>query len=123
MPKRYFQNFAPRWIIFSCDIVLISLSFILSFFLIHRFSINSISISRILPGLFTNLVIGTVCIVTMAIYKGIIRYSEIKDIVRIIKFAFLQLGLWMVIYLPASNNSSITHMINIPLLLINLFAV
>ena len=123
MPKRYFQNFAPRWIIFSCDIVLISLSFILSFFLIHRFSINSISISRILPSLFTNLVIGTACIATMAIYKGIIRYSEIKDIVRIIKFAFLQLGLWMVIYLPAGNNSLITQLINIPLLLINLFAV
>jgi len=59
----------------------------------------------------------------MAIYKGIIRYSEIKDIVRIIKFAFLQLGLWMVIYLPAGNNSLITQLINIPLLLINLFAV
>ena len=123
MPKRYFQNFAPRWIIFSCDIVLISLSFVLSFFLIHRLSINTISISYILPGLFTNLVIGAVCIATMAIYKGIIRYSEIKDIVRIIKFAFLQLGLWMIIYFPATSNSLITKMINIPLLLINLFVV
>jgi FlaA1/EpsC-like NDP-sugar epimerase len=59
----------------------------------------------------------------MAIYKGIIRYSEIKDIVRIIKFAFLQLGLWMMIYLPYRSNSLITKMINMPLLLINLFVV
>ena len=123
MPKRYFQNFAPRWIIFSCDIVIISCSFVLSYFLIHRLSVNSHNITYILPGLFTNFVIGSICIAIMAIYKGIIRYSEIKDIVRIIKFAFLQLGLWMVIYLPAISNSLITKMISIPLLLINLFVV
>ncbi len=123
MSKRYFQNFAPRWIIFSCDIVLISLSFLLSFFLVHRLSINIVSLSYILPGLFINLVIGVICIATMAIYKGIIRYSEIKDIVRIIKFAFLQFGLWMLVYYPATSISLISKTITIPLLLINLFVV
>jgi FlaA1/EpsC-like NDP-sugar epimerase len=123
MPKRYFQNFAPRWIIFCCDIFLISVSFILSFFLIHRLSITGNSITNILPGLLINFLIGSLCIATMAIYKGIIRYSEIKDIVRIIKFAFLQLGLWMLIYLPAKSNGIVTKMISFPLLLINLFVV
>ena len=103
MPKRYFQNFAPRWIIFSCDIFLISLSFVFSFYLIHRFAVDSVSITAVLPGLVTNFLIGTICAVTMAIYKGIIRYSEIKDIVRIIKFAFLQLGLWMLLFFPFRN--------------------
>lgn len=123
MPKRYFQNFAPRWIIFCCDIFLISVSFILSFFLIHRLSITGNSITNILPGLLINFLIGSLCIATMAIYKGIIRYSEIKDIVRIIKFAFLQLGLWMLIYLPAKSNGIVSKMISLPLLLINLFVV
>jgi FlaA1/EpsC-like NDP-sugar epimerase len=33
-----------------------------------------------------------------AIYKGIIRYSEITDIVRVIKFAVLQFVLWSLVY-------------------------
>ncbi len=122
MPKRYLKNFAPRWIIFCCDIVLISASFAWSFFLIHHLSIDMPDITNFLPGLFANLVIGTICIVTMAIYKGIIRYSEIKDIVRIIKFAFLQFGLWMGILLLTPNNA-FTYKLTAPLLLINLFVV
>jgi FlaA1/EpsC-like NDP-sugar epimerase len=123
MAKRYLQNFAPRWIIFCCDIVLITFSFVISFLLINHLSLNRLSLYYLMPDLLTNLAIGTVCIVVMSIYKGIIRYSEIKDIVRIIKFAFLQFGLWMGIYLIGGNNTSITRLISIPLLLINLFAV
>lgn len=123
MAKRYLQNFAPRWIIFCCDISLISLSFVLSFLLINHLSINRLSLYVILPALVINLVIGTICIITMSIYKGIIRYSEIKDIVRIIKFAFLQFGLWTAIYLVTGEKTSATNMISIPLLLINLFTV
>ncbi len=122
MPKRYLKNFAPRWIIFCCDIILISISFALSFFLTHHLSLGLADINQFLPGLAANLIIGTICIVMLAIYKGIIRYSEIKDIVRIIKFAFLQFGLWMLVFLMAPNNL-ITRVITAPLLLINLFVV
>lgn len=122
MPKRYLKNFAPRWIIFCCDITLISISFALSFFLIHHLSVDLTDINNFLPALAANLVIGTTCIVMLAIYKGIIRYSEIKDIVRIIKFAFLQFGLWMLVFLVASHNPIIS-VITAPLLLINFFVV
>ncbi len=123
MAKRYLENFAPRWIIFCCDIAIISLSFALSFFLINHLLVNRISFYLILPALGLNFVIGTICIITMSIYKGIIRYSEIKDIVRIIKFAFLQFGIWAGIYILLGHKSSVTNMISLPLLLINLFAV
>jgi len=73
----------------------------------------------LLPGLTTNLVLGIVCIVVFSIHKGIIRYSEIKDIVRIIKFAFFQFVLWMGIFV-ADRNSLLTSKITIPLLVINL---
>ena len=122
MPKRYLKNFAPRWIIFCCDITLISISFALSFFLIHHLSVDLTDINNFLPALAANLVIGTSCIVMLAIYKGIIRYSEIKDIVRIIKFAFLQFGLWMLVFLVAFHNPIIS-VITAPLLLINFFVV
>ncbi len=122
MPKRYFKNFAPRWIIFCCDIFLITLSFIFSFFLIHHLSIDLPDINNFAPALFFNLLIGTICVVILAIYKGIIRYSEVKDIVRIIKFSFLQFGIWMFVLL-LSNGNAVTNSVTVPLLMINLFVV
>jgi FlaA1/EpsC-like NDP-sugar epimerase len=122
MPRRYFQNFAPRWIIFCCDIFLMSASFAFSFFLIHHLSVDAPDIVKFVPGLLVNLVIGTACIFLLSIYKGIIRYSEIKDVIRIINLAFLQFGIWSAIYLADSDNF-ITRGLTVPLLLINLFVV
>ena len=122
MPKRYLQNFAPRWIIFCCDIVLISISFSFSFFLMHHLSIDMPDIVKFIPSVLFNALIGTICFASLSIYKGIIRYSELKDVIRIIKFAFLQFGFWSAVYLAGPNNF-ITGSISVPLLLINLFVV
>ena len=122
MANRFFKNFAPRWIIFCCDIVLISISFIFSFFLVQHLSVDFPDLVVFLPGLITNLFISVICIVVFAIYKGIIRYSEIRDIVRIIKFAFLQFGIWALIYIADINNL-VSGNVSFALLLINLFAV
>lgn len=122
MPKRYLQNFAPRWIIFCCDIILISVSFSFSFFLTNRLSIDKVDIYGFWPALFFNGIIGTICFATLSIYKGIIRYSELKDVIRIIKFAFLQFGFWSAVYL-VNPRSFITATVSVPLLLINLFVV
>lgn len=122
MPKRYLQNFAPRWIIFCCDIILISVSFSFSFFLVNKLSIDKVDIYGFWPALFFNVVIGTVCFATLSIYKGIIRYSELKDVIRIIKFAFLQFGCWSAVYL-INPKTVITATVSVPLLLINLFVV
>lgn len=122
MPKRYLQNFAPRWIIFSCDLALITVSFVISFLILHHLSVNMPFVTGFLPALGMNLLIGTVCIVFLAIYKGIIRYSEIKDVIRIIKFGFLQFGLWSAVCLLLPH-APVTNFVSAPLLLINLFVV
>lgn len=122
MPKRYLQNFAPRWIIFCCDIVLISVSLTFSFFLVRHLSIDTPDIVKFLPAVFFNAVIGAACFSMLSIYKGIIRYSELKDVIRIIKFAFLQFGCWSAVYL-INPDSFITAGITVPLLLVNLFVV
>lgn len=120
MRTGFLKSFAPRWIIFCFDIFLITISLVFSFFLTHRLSVNVTDIISFLPGLAANFIISTICIFILAIYKGIIRYSEIKDIVRIIKFSFLQFGLWIVVFF-ADTNKIATARVNIPLLLINLF--
>lgn len=98
MYHRIFKNFAPRWIIFCLDLILISTAFVFAYFLIARDTIELKDFYLLLPGLFVNFVISLVCILVFAIYKGIIRYSEITDIVRVIKFALLQLALWSMVY-------------------------
>jgi len=122
MANRFFKNFAPRWMIFCCDIILISSSFILSFLLVHHLSVDLPDLIAFLPALGINLAVSGVCIAVFAIYKGIIRYSEIKDIVRIVKFAILQFGIWAFILLIDRNNI-VSAKVSIALLLINLSAV
>jgi FlaA1/EpsC-like NDP-sugar epimerase len=122
MPNRVFKNFAPRWIIFCCDIVLVTMSISVSVLLNHHLVFHVANIISFIPAILTNIVISSVCIFVFAIYKGIIRYSEIKDIVRIIKFAFLQFGLWLFVFF-ADTNQVVSKQISPSLLFINLFVV
>ncbi len=122
MPTRYLQNFAPRWIIFCCDILLISVSLTFSFLLVRHLSVDLPDIINFIPGILFNALIGAICFASLSIYKGIIRYSELKDVIRIIKFAFLQFGCWSAVYL-INPNTFITSSITVPLLLVNLFVV
>lgn len=120
MPKRLLKNFAPRWIIFCFDTVIAGLSLVLSFFLLHHLSFTPADVMAFLPGIFTNLIVAVICILFLSTYKGIIRYSEIKDIVRIIKFGLLQFGIWMIV-LFADINKVLTSQVTVSMLLINLF--
>ncbi len=123
MPGKYFKKkFAPRWIIFCCDLFLITIAFIFSFFLIRYVLFDLYSINKLVPAIFVNASLFLVCVLVFPIYKGIIRYSEINDIFRIIKFATLQFLLWMCIY-AIDKDALITSSVRIPLLIINLFTV
>lgn len=123
MLEKYFKNkFAPRWIIFSIDLVLITISFLFSYFLIRHLLVDLPTVMKFVPAVFINALVYLFCVLFFPLYKGIIRYSEINDIIRIIKFASLQLAVWIVIYLIDSN-SLVTGFVPVPLLIINLFSV
>ena len=122
MNTRFLTNFAPRWIIFCCDFIIISISFVLSFFLINQLSVEFYEINAFLPSVLVNFAINFICIAIFPIHKGIIRYSEIKDIVRIVKFALFQFALWFVLYLFKAKYLLIYN-VSFDFLLINLFAV
>jgi FlaA1/EpsC-like NDP-sugar epimerase len=116
------KNFAPRWIIFCCDIVLTSFSFLFSFFLLNHVTLNFHDLGFFFPLLVTNLIVSVICIAVFSIYKGIIRYSEIRDIVRIIKFSLLHFSIWLIVIF-ADTNKYVSDKISIGLLVINLFTV
>src|SRR5690348_9770732 len=104
MIESFFKTkYAPRWIIFTCDLILITTSFLFSFFLVRHLLIDVPGILGFLPAVLINIAVYFICVLIFPIYKGIIRYSEINDIFRIIKFASLQFALWLGIYAVDAN--------------------
>ncbi|MEO6870368.1 MAG: polysaccharide biosynthesis protein, partial [Ginsengibacter sp.] len=123
MLENYFKNkYAPRWIIFTSDLALITISFLFSFFLVRHLLIDVPGLVGFLPAIFINMVVYVVGVSIFPIYKGIIRYSEINDIFRIIKFATFQFALWMAIYVVDARAIA-TSSVPVALLIINLFSV
>ncbi|HET7115281.1 MAG TPA: nucleoside-diphosphate sugar epimerase/dehydratase [Hanamia sp.] len=123
MLKRFFKNkYAPRWIIFCCDLALITISFLFSFLLVRHLLVDLPGVIKFLPAVYINVAVYILCVMFFPIYRGIIRYSEINDIVRIIKFASLQFVIWLVIY-SIDTKSIVTGYLPVPLLIINLFSV
>ena len=122
MLKKFFKNkYAPRWIIFCCDLILVSSAFIFSYFLRHLF-LDIQGLSAIVPAVLLNSLIFGICVFFFPIYKGIIRYSEINDIFRIIKFSGLQFILWFAIF-SLGIQSVITDSFHLPFLITNFFSV
>jgi len=122
MAKRILNKFAPRWIIFSCDLLLITGIFLFSYFLVRHFLLDLPHVLNFAPVLFINAAIFIGCILVFPIYKGIIRYSEINDIIRIVKFAVLQFAIWVAIYFTVTNEL-IVRTVPLSLLFVNLFGV
>jgi len=123
MLERFFRNkYAPRWIIFSCDVMLITISFLFSFFLTRHVLFVLPSVIKFLPAVAINLIVFGVCVFFFPIYRGIIRYSEINDILRIIKLASLQFVIWLTIY-AVDGHTIITTFLPVALLIINLISV
>lgn len=123
MLETFFKNkYAPRWIIFCSDLVLISIAFLFSFLLVRHLLLDLPGVTKFVPALLTNILVYGVCVLFFPIYKGIIRYSELNDIIRIIKFATLQFAIWLAIYFLDTRSIFSAHL-KITLLIINFFSV
>ena len=122
MPNRILNKFAPRWIIFCCDLILITGIFMFSYFLVRHLLLDLPHFIKIFPLLVINSGIFIACIMVFPIYKGIIRYSEINDIFRIVKFAGLQFFIWLVIYLVA-DKGLFNNTLQMSLLIVNMLGV
>lgn len=123
MLENFFKNkYAPRWIIFCCDLSIILFSFLFSFLLVKHLLIDLPGVISFLPAIFINTGVYFLCVIFFPIYRGIIRYSEINDIIRIIKFASLQFCIWLAVY-AVDTKGVITPYVPVSLLIINLFSV
>jgi FlaA1/EpsC-like NDP-sugar epimerase len=89
--KKYllFKRVMPRWIIMLLDFGIVACSFTLSFFIVYRFEFADILRGYFL--IYTGLYCITAFVVMygMRIHKGLIRYSNIYDVMRIFGSMFI----------------------------------
>lgn len=120
MPNSILNRFAPRWIIFVSDLVLTAAIFLFSFFLVRHFLFDLPHFIDFFPVLILNAAIFVACVTVFPIYKGIIRYSEFNDIIRIVKFVILHFAIWLAVYI-AKPFELVAESVPLSLLFVNLF--
>jgi FlaA1/EpsC-like NDP-sugar epimerase len=101
---------------------LMTIAFLFSFLLVRHLLVDLPGVIKFLPSVLINIGVFGICVLFFPIYKGIIRYSELSDIIRIIKFASLQFVLWLTIY-SFDSRSIVTGYLPLPLLIMNFFSV
>ena len=94
-----FKNLAPRWIIFCIEQTLICGSFLLSVFIINHLELTVFKLFAFKGAFLINTTIALVFSVYYKTYWGIIRYSEIRDIQRVVYFSTCTTMVWIILTL------------------------
>ncbi len=116
---RSFTKITSRWIIFFLEQMLALSAFLSSLLVIVSITHKEITDMRSLMVLLAvNVIPTTTAMMISQTHAGIIRFSELKDIYTVLKFASIQLAVWILMY---PFTSSIFNSVQAPLmtLLIN----
>jgi len=112
----------PRWIIFLIDLVLASWSFVLAYFISAEFQFPEILRGHFL--IYTNLYVG-ICIPVfycLKVHVGLIRYSNMRDMLRIFTAMLLASILYTAVILAIVEPYFGIHSLNVrQVLLVNFF--
>jgi len=112
--KKYilFSRVVPRWIIMLLDFLIVAWSFCSSYFIVYRFEF--VNILRGYFFIYTGLycLIAALVMYGMRIHKGLIRYSNTRDVLRIFSSVFIStliyrlfIQLWI---MPVFNLNPVT---------------
>lgn len=96
LTRRFFANVTSRWVIFLIEQVLSVLSILLTVLIVVSFqnlSINGVQMAVIVA---LNAAVGSVSMLVNRTHHGLIRYSEVRDLYTVLRFALLYLGIWLV---------------------------
>ena len=93
-----YNKVASRWLIFGIEQFLAGFSFLCAFLIFGQFRPVVVTSWEFLVLLSINAAITAVGMLLMQTHAGIIRYSSIRDVLTIMKFAFLQFLLWMAVF-------------------------
>jgi FlaA1/EpsC-like NDP-sugar epimerase len=93
--NRVFKNFTSRWVIFLIELGLSTLSALLTILFVYRVRFINFTLSDVLVILLANCLIGGTSMVINKTHHGLIRYSEIRDLYVVGKYAVFQSAIWM----------------------------
>lgn len=93
MRSVYRLKILPRWVIIVIDILIISLSASLGYFLRFNFSKDEILSHNFSEGVLISAIAGMIAILITNSYKGIVRYTGIQDGARIFFMLLINLSI------------------------------
>lgn len=119
LSNRAFRNVTSRWVIFSIELLLSSVAAMLTILIFFRIRLVPIEFDDIVSILFLNTLISSVAMLICKSHHGLIRYSEIRDLFTVLRFAFVQLVLWLFLLPAVSTGLDIDSIFKVYALLVN----
>lgn len=96
LTRRFFANVTSRWVIFLIEHLLSVLSILLTVLIVVSFKNLSITAGQMAVIVALNAGVGSVSMLVNRTHHGLIRYSEVRDLYTVFRFALLYLGIWLV---------------------------
>ncbi|MDP5230422.1 MAG: polysaccharide biosynthesis protein, partial [Cellulophaga sp.] len=86
MIKNYLTNtasrFASKWLVLCIDVVIVSLSFILSYFILFNLTLN-FDVEKLFMQLPAVALIAFIAFLIIGSYKGVVRHTGVRDVYNI----------------------------------------
>ena len=119
LSQRAFRNVTSRWVIFSIELILSGLAAMLTILIFFRIRLVPIDSKDIIDIILLNTLISAVAMLFSKSHHGLIRYSEIRDLFTVLRFAVVQLVLWLFMMPVVSNGLDVDTTSKIYALLVN----
>ncbi len=94
------QRYASKWLVLTIDVVIVAISFMLSYFIRFNLSFN-FDVNRLLLQLPVVIAIALISFLIIGSYKGVIRHTGVRDVYNI--FNAICLSSIMAIFLIIAN--------------------
>ena len=118
MYRKLVRHTTPRWILFLIETGFVALAFWAAIYLKHRLNLPIGELLPYLPFFFINMGIGVAGMYFFHTYGGMIRFSGMRDIQRVVGFSLFQFLCWCLLLL-VFRGQPFSGRITLDLLVIN----
>ncbi|KYP15111.1 nucleoside-diphosphate sugar epimerase/dehydratase [Flavihumibacter sp. CACIAM 22H1] len=122
MRNQLLKELTPRWILFLIETFFLVFAFWSAIYLSNRLSISLSTLWVYKYAFIVNTIIGVAGMLIFHTFSGIVRFSGIRDITRVVSFSLFQLVSWLIIT-SLTVSTGLFEQVRLELLLINCFLV
>ena len=118
MRNQLLKELTPRWILFLIETFFLVFAFWSAIYLSNRLSISLSTLWIYKYAFLVNAIIGIIGMFAFHTFSGIVRFSGIRDITRVVGFSLFQLFSWLIIT-TLTSSLGVFEQVRLELLLIN----